>query len=532
MNKESNHRAGIAFLDMKEHRFSEMQYVIGCDIGSQSLKTILISVEGQICGEASVSYRIDYPQPTWAQQSPDAWMDALAESLRTLLVQNDISSEQVMALGLDAQVDGMVPIDSSGQALYPAIIWMDRRAVAQCEAVAGRISREAIFQTTGLNLDPSHVAPKIRWLADHEPRLFERTAAFLLPGSYLAFKLTGEMAVDYSNASSTMLMDVRTRAWSPRMCDAFEIPVDRLPPMYPATEVLGSLHPEAAERLGLTTTTKVILGSGDEHAACLGAGVTEPGLVCDIAGTAEPVCTSSESPLFDESGLVETHCHANPDLWLLENPGFVSGANYRWFRDQFSIEEVTQAARNGTNAYALLDEMAETIPPGSEGLIMLPCLMGAMAPTWNALARGTFMGFTLAHRREHFCRATLEASAYAVRDITDQMLCMGLPLQQIRIVGGGARSVLWRQIKADVTGLPVAITNTFETTALGAGILALAGSGMVDSLSEAVSLTTLVVETRQPDSKTHKIYEEYYQLYRDTYFSLLPVFERAAKLTP
>ncbi len=325
-------------------------------------------------------------------------------------------------------------------------------------------------------------------------------------------------------------MDVRTRSWSQEMCDLFEVPMHLLPPIYPATQVIGTLKHDVAEQLGLSTKTKIVLGSGDEHAACLGAGVTRPGLVCDIAGTAEPVCASSGMPLFDESGLVETHCHADPDLWLLENPGFVSGANYRWFRDQFSIQEMTRAAQEGVDAYTLLNSAAETVPPGSDGLIMLPCLMGAMAPTWNALARGTFMGFTLAHRREHFCRAILEGSAYAIRDITDQMLRMGLPLQEVRIVGGGARSILWRQIKADVTGLPISITNTVETTALGAGILALAGSGLVDTLEEAVALTTYVVETRQPDERNQALYEEFYQLYRATYFSLLPVFEQASHI--
>jgi xylulokinase len=306
------------------------------------------------------------------------------------------------------------------------------------------------------------------------------------------------------------------------MCDLFDIPMDLLPPIFPSTHLLGTLQAKQAELLGLSTTTKVILGSGDEHAACLGAGVTKPGLVCDIAGTAEPVCASSRNAVFDESGLVETHCHADPDLWLLENPGFVSGANYRWFRDQFSSQELVQSV----NAYALLDKEAEKVSPGSEGLIMLPCLMGAMAPTWNAIARGTFIGFTLSHGHAHFARAILEASAYALRDITDQMLRMGLPLQEIRAVGGGSRSPLWRQIKADVTGLPVSITDTAETTALGAGILALTGSG----LNETINMTTHVIETRDPDTETRKIYEEYYQLYRMSYFSLLPVFEEAAKI--
>ncbi len=502
-----------------------MQYVIGCDIGSQSLKAVLLSEEGKICDEASASYPIEYPQPTWAQQSASAWVDALGQAVRSLLTHNDVSPNEVIALGLDGQVDGLVAIDKSGRPLYPAIIWMDRRAVAECEAAGNKISQKTIFEITGLNLDATHVAPKMRWLANQEPRLFEKATSLLLPASYVANALTGELGVDYSNASSTMLMDVRNRTWSQQMCDAFEIPMNLLAPIYPATKVLGTLRSEAAELLGLATSTKVILGSGDEHAACLGAGVTKPGLVCDIAGTAEPVCASSEAALFDESRLVETHCHADPDLWLLENPGFVSGANYRWFRDQFS-----QDISKNENAYALLDQEAEKIAPGSEGLIMLPCLMGAMAPTWNAIARGTFMGFTLAHGHAHFSRAILEASAYAIRDNTDQMLHMGLNLQEIRTVGGGARSPLWRQIKADVTGLPVALTDTTETTALGAGMLALTGSGLIDSLNEAVNLTTHVIETRDPNPETRKTYEEYYQLYRTSYFSLLPVFEQASKI--
>jgi xylulokinase len=507
-----------------------MNYIIGCDVGSQSLKAVLISAEGKTCGEASASYPIEYPQPTWAEQSAALWIDALTQAVRALLNQTNASPQQILAIGLDAQVDGVVAVDEQGKPLHPAIIWMDRRAVSQCEVAGRRISQESVFRITGLNLDPSHVAPKIRWLADYHPRLFGQTAHFLLPGSYVAFELTGELGVDYSNASSTLLMDVRTRTWSQEMCDVFEIPMRLLPPIYPGTQVIGTLKPSVAEQLGLSTKTKVILGSGDEHAACLGAGVTRSGLVCDIAGTAEPVCASSQVALFDESGLVETHCHADPDLWLLENPGFASGANYRWFRDQFSVQEVARAAQEGVDAYTLLNSAAETVPPGSDGLIMLPCLMGAMAPTWNALARGTFMGFTLAHSREHFCRAILEGSAYAIRDITDQMLRMGLPLEEIRVVGGGARSTLWRQIKADVTGLPISITNTVETTALGAGILALAGSGLIDTLGEAVKLATRVVETRQPDEKNRALYEEYYQLYRATYFSLLPVFEQASKI--
>lgn len=233
-----------------------MKYVIGCDIGSQSLKVLLISEEGKTCGEASISYPIDYPQPTWAEQSADLWMESLAQATRVLLSKTGVSSQDVLALGLDAQVDGFVAIDKEGRPLYPAVIWMDRRAVAQCEVAGRKISHEAVFKITGLNLDPSHVAPKIRWLADNQPRLFGQTAHFLLPGSYVAFALTGELGVDYSNASSTLLMDVRTRTWSQEMCDIFEIPMRLLSPIYPGIHVIGTLKPDVAEQLGLSTRPK------------------------------------------------------------------------------------------------------------------------------------------------------------------------------------------------------------------------------------------------------------------------------------
>ena len=335
-----------------------------------------------------------------------------------------------------------------------------------------RISPDEVYRITGHRLSASYSLPKMLWLRDNQPEAYQRASHLLMAGSYLAFALTGELGVDYSNASSTLLMDVRQKNWSSELCQLFDIDLERLAPVLPATAVLGSLRQDIAEEIGLSQKTLVVLGSGDEHAACLGAGVIQPGEVCDIAGTAEPVCAASAAPVFDPTGLVETHCHAHPDLWLIENPGFASGANYRWFRDQFAAQEILEAASTGANPYGLLNNLAASVPPGAQGLVLLPCLMGAMTPTWNPAARGTYFGFTLAHTRAHFVRALLEASAYAVRDITDQMRQIGLPLRQIQVVGGGARSHLWRQIKADVTGLSVTLPQTSETTALGAAMLA------------------------------------------------------------
>ena len=498
-----------------------MDYVIGCDVGSQGTKAILLSVLGEVICEAYEGYPIDYPQPLWAEQPVERWLDAITLTIRRLLIEAGIEAENVRALSFATQVDGVVPIDRNGQPLHPAIIWMDRRASGQCERARQQLGDEQIFRLTGLNLDPSHVAPKIRWLADWQPKIYQRARYFLLPGSYVAYALTGEFGVDYSNASSTLLLDIHTRTWSSRMAEVLQIDLNKLASLGPATATLGRLRPKMAESLGLSVKTRVMVGCGDEHAACLGVGLVKPGIVGDIAGTAEPVCVASRELIFDDSRLLETHCHADLDLWLLENPGFVSGGNYRWFREQFA----------STETYALLDEEAARVAPGAEGLTFLPSLMGALAPTWNESARGTYAGFTLAHTRGHFVRALLEGSAYALRDIITQIQVAGIELSELRVMGGGAKSRLWNQIKADVTGLPVHVPEITETTALGAALLALVGIGAHATLTEVSELIVKIRERIEPDVKIMPIYAEAYERYRQTYFSLLPVFENVTKRT-
>jgi xylulokinase len=260
-------------------------------------------------------------------------------------------------------------------------------------------------------------------------------------------------------------------------------------------------------------------------AATLGAGVFAPGEVCDVVGTAEPVCAASAEPKEDPTMLVECHPHADPDAWLLENPGFVSGGNLRWWRDEFAPEERTAEAEGRGDAYDLLSQEAANVPPGAEGLVFLPCMQGAMAPEWNGAARGTFFGLTLAHTREHMTRAILEGSAFALRDILEAMGNAGLDVRRLTIVGGGAKGPLWRQIKADVTGLPVRIPTSVETTATGAAILAAVGSGVHTTVADAVqAFVSYRPEEHEPDPQTREAYDEAYRRYRDVYFALKPVF--------
>jgi xylulokinase len=419
----------------------------------------------------------------------------------------------------------MVAIDPAGMPVRPAMIWMDRRAEDQAATLAKAIAPDAFYRAVGANLDSSHAVFKALWIRDEEPEAWARVASIMPPGSYVLRHVSGTLAVDYSNASSLALLDPRTRAWAAEALEATGIDAAMLPELGAGPQAVGTVTAAFAEASGLDPSTVVAIGCGDEMAATLGAGVYAPGDVCDVVGTAEPVCAASAEPREDPTMLVECHPHADPDVWLLENPGFVSGGNLRWWRDQFApIERDAEAVGLG-DAYDFLSTEAGHVPPGAEGLVFLPCMQGAMAPEWNGAARGVFFGLTLAHTRDHMTRAILEGSAFALRDILTAMRDAGLDVQRLAIVGGGAKGPLWRQIKADVTGLPVRVPVSVETTATGAAILAAVGAGVHGSIADAVeAFVAFRPEIHEPDPSTRDAYDEAYARYRAVYAALKPVF--------
>ena len=490
-------------------------YAIGCDVGSQSLKGILLDPAGAVVAQAAAAYDVEYPHPGWAQQDVRDWRAALAAVIAGLLRDTNVAPAEVGTLGLASQVDGLVAVDDDGEALHPAIIWLDRRASTQAEAIDG-VSPDDIRRITGLNLDASHVAPKLMWLRDAHPDVSERAAGLLLPGSALVAWLSGERVLDHANASSTLLYDVRGCDWSARMLDATGLEAGKLGSIHAASTVVGPLRDAAASEIGLTPATRVVVGTGDEHGASLGAGGIRPGIVIDISGTAEPVAVAATEPLIDETGLVETHGHADPRVWLIENPGFVSGGSVRWFQDLFG----------GTTTFAELDAEATTrTSPVAGGVTFLPTLSGSTAPRWNDRARGVFAGLSLNHDRAHLFRALLEGCSFALRDIVDRLDAMGLGADEIRVVGGGARSRLWLQMKADITGRTVRVLTTDESTALGAAMLAGVAAGTFRDLDQAVErLTTLTPEAFEPDPATSGAYADAYGRYRDLFDAVEPTF--------
>jgi xylulokinase len=491
-------------------------YVIGCDVGSQSLKGVLVDADGTVCAQASAAYPVAYPHPGWAQQDPGDWRRALASVVRELLATGGAAPTDVVALGLASQVDGLVAIDGEGDPLAPAIIWLDRRATEQTRSMGRAVDAAEVRRRTGLNLDASHVAPKLLWLRDHHPDIVQRAAGLLLPGSALLAWLTGARLVDHANASSTLLYDLTTRAWSPELLDAVGIDPAVLGTIAAGADVAGPLRRAAAETLGLTERTHVVVGTGDEHAACLGAGAVRPGTVVDITGTAEPVASAALTPILDHEGLVETHAHADPRAWLVENPGFVSGGSVSWFRSTLA---------DGRPVAALDEEAATGSRPGSDGVTFLPTLSGATAPRWNDDARGVFAGLSLNHDRAHLYRAVLEGCTFALRDIVDRLDAIGLGSDELRVVGGGARSPFWLQMKADVTGRPVRTLASDEATAVGAALLAMVGGGLAPDLDAAIACAVHVrPERHEPDPAARAAYEDAYGRYRALFDAVEPTW--------
>jgi len=483
-----------------------MGFLLGLDVGSQSVKACVLGEDGERLAVASSPCALSVPSPGWAEQDPGDWQQALIAATRSACDQAGIGAGDEVALALACQVDGVVATDAAHRPLRPAIIWMDRRASAQSAALAGRVGDERLRAHTGLNPDSSHSGPKTMWLRDNEPDTYRAARWLGSVSAHLNGWLSGNVVHDHANASSSLLYDLSARDWSQELIEAAGLDRRQLPDIAAAHLPIGTLRPEVAEQLGLSSRTLVICGTGDDHGGTLGAGAIEPGTLVDVTGTAEPVTAPSAELVIDPEGLVETHAHAAEGVILLENPGFVSGGSTAWL-----------ASITGRTQPELL-AAAQAAPAGANGVRFLPALSGSMAPRWNDAMRGAFSGLSLGSGVEHLARAVIEGCAFALRDIVDRLDSLGVDASELRVVGGGARSDLWLQIKADVTGRPVRRVLGDCATSCGAAILAGVGGGAFNDLHEGVARAVeLDAEPIAPRVENVEIYRGLYREYRQLF---------------
>lgn len=460
-----------------------------------------------ILGEAASAYRPDYPRPGWAEQSPALWEDALAPTIARALDAAGVAAGSVRALGVAGQLDGCIATGADGKALGACLIWMDRRATEEAEAM----DADALRALTGVTRDAGHMAAKIRWLKRHWPEA-RRAAKFHQPVSYLVSRLTGEAVFDHGLASTTMLYALESRDYSPALLQAFEIDRAVMPDIADAESLAGRLTAEGAKLCGLPVGLAVAVGTGDDFSSPLGAGIVAPGRLVCVLGTAEVVGALMAEAHVDRAGLVETHSFPGGNFYI-ENPGWLSGGAVEWFRGLVGLEDA-----------AALDRHAAAVAPGALGISFLPALSGAMAPEWVASARACFYGLTLAHGVGHMARAVLEGCAFAMVDIIVRLEEMGAELEAIRLLGGGAGSRLWAKIRADCSGLPVELPVVAHTSAVGAAVCAAVAGGVRDDLAACAELVGAVAETIEPDPTNRAAYDEAYGSYRRLFDSLGPMF--------
>lgn len=490
-------------------------HLIGIDVGTGGSRAVLIDTAGKIVASATVEHKPFVSiQTGWAEQDPRDWWRASAAAIRSAITKAAIPAEDIKAVGLSGQMHGATLLDAADEVLRPAIIWCDQRSGEQCENLTAKVGDSRLIELTCNPALTGFTLPKLLWVRDHEPETWQRVRSVLLPKDYVRFRLTGDKATDVADASGTLLLNVAARRWSSEMLDAAEIPSDILPRVYESQEITGSISAKAAEETGLRAGTPVIAGAGDQAAGAVGLGIVRPGMISATIGTSGVVFAATNTPALDPKGRVHTFCHAIPERWHVMGVTQGAGLSLRWFRDQFGV---LSTDLSGSDPYDSLTAEAARVPPGADGLLWAPYLMGERTPHLDPYARAALVGLTASHTRAHVVRAILEGVAFSLKDSFEILKELNVPCETIRLGGGGARSELWRQIQADVYGHEVETMAAEEGAAYGVALLAGVAAGAwvsVDAACDAVIRThTRVEPNREALEIFHRQYRKYVALY-------------------
>ena len=507
-----------------------MGVALGMDVGTSGTKALAIDESGAVVASALVEYPLLSPKPNWAEQDPADWKRAAIEALRQLAHAPGVNADEVKGLGLTGQMHGSVFLDADNQVLRNAILWCDQRTAQQCDDITAKVGAEKLIEMVCNPALTGFTAPKILWLRDNEPAVYEKVARVLLPKDYIRFELTGEFATDVADASGTLLFDVKNRSWHTELLSILDIPADFMPRAYEGPEVTGTLTAEAAEATGLPAGIPVIAGGGDQAAGGVGCGIVRGGVISSTVGTSGVVFAFADDVGTDPQGRVHTFCHSVPGKWHVMGVMLSAGGSLRWFRDALCQNEKAVAAETGADPYEYITAAAEGVPLGAEGLVFLPYLTGERTPHKDPFAKGAFIGLSLRHTRAHMARAVLEGVAFGMRDSLEIIREMGVPIAQVRASGGGAKSAFWRQMQADVNHAPLVTINVDEGPAYGAALLATVGTGMYGSIEEACDATIRVVDTCEPDPARSAQYDPWFAEYQRAYQALAPSFARCADL--
>jgi xylulokinase len=500
--------------------------LLGIDVGTGGTRAVLVDETGRVLNSATAEHTpMHSPQIGWAEQGPHDWWRAGCLAIKTCLAKSETSPGEIVAVGLSGQMHGLVLLGAAGEVLRPAIIWCDQRTGEQCKQITERIGAKRLIELTANPALTNFTLPKIWWVQQRESEIWSRARTILLPKDYFRFRLTGARAMDVAEASGTLFFDVSQRKWSQPILEASGMSETLLPALHESPEISGTVSTEGAAATGLLTGTPVVAGAGDQAAGAVGIGIVRPGAVSATIGTSGVVFAATSRPVLDPHGRIHTFCHAVPGRWHVMGVTQAAGLSLRWFRDEFGAGNGGAGERSSVaDPYERLTSEAAKTPPGADGLLWAPYLMGERTPHLDPYARGALIGITAQHHRGHVIRAILEGVAFSLRDSLEIFRGLKIPAESIRLGGGGARSDLWRQIQADIYGMSVAIVEAEEGPAFGAALLAGVGSGAWPSVEDACEKSVRVARRVSPDASNASRMNLRYAVYRRMYPALRGIF--------
>ena len=482
-----------------------MEYYLGLDLGTGSIKTVLFDAEGRSIAQASEEYAVYQPHNGWSEQEPEDWYKAAVRTVRRVTEESGVSPESVKALGMSGQMMGAVFLDRDGAVLRRAILWNDGRTTEACEHLRERIGDGLFMKYSCTPARPGLTASKIEWVRENEPDIWARTAHILLPKDYLRYRLTGEYATEVSDASATQILDVPNRKWSDEMISALELSEEMLGKVYESYEVTGYVLPEVASLMGITAGCAVAGGASDNASAAVGTGIVTPGSALTTIGTSGTVFVYLDRPVIDRAQSVYTFCMPVKDAWHFMGSVNSAGASLKWWRNNFYP---------GDSEYEEIGRDAENCVPGADHLIYLPYLNGEQSPHFDLNLRGSFVGLAAVHTRAHMTRAVMEGVTYALRDIMSGIENAGIKPDHVRMCGGGSKSAFWRQLLADIYDIPVRLPDmeSENSAALGAEILAMTADGAYPDVQSACRrIIRMRDEIYLPDPSRREIYDRIYK---------------------
>lgn len=489
------------------------EFLLGIDIGTSGCKVALFRPDGTVCAQATGEYAVDYPHPGWAQQHPDAWWNAACAAIRRVLAESGAAPSAIRGVGVDGQSWSAIAVDAQGHVLTPTPIWTDVRAADICARLKERVTEEELFALSGNPLQPSYTLPKILWYKEHQPEVYNRARWILQSNGYFVFRMTGKPSQDMSQGYGLSCFDMRRRCWNLDMARRVGIREELLPPLYECHQVVGTIHEKAAAETGLAVGTPVVAGGLDAACGTLGAGVVKPGQTQEQGGQAGGMSLCMDRFAADKRLILG--CHVVPGMWLLQGGTTGGGGALKWLRET-CCPDLT---------FAQMSELAAATPPGSGGVTFLPYMAGERSPLWNPHAKGVFFGLNYTKGKGHMIRAVMEGVAYALRHNLETAEAAGARAGTLRAMGGSANSLVWTQLKADITGHVIEVPASDTATTLGAAILAGVGAGVYASFEEAVDRTVTVKRVHQPDASFKQIYDEGYRHYLELYSRLEPMMK-------